>query len=103
MCELCNLERNSMWYYEDEDFIICNCTTCKIPMIVSKDHDYDISGATIEAYIKGMVSNVFHIGGVETEAYIKGIVKGVFHGKNFSFRKEQRKVKNHFHWHIILE
>lgn len=84
MCELCNLERNSMWYYEDEDFIICNCITCKIPMIVTKDHDR-IPGGEI------------------TKAYIKGLVKGVFHGKNFHFRKEQRKIKDHWHWHIILE
>lgn len=75
-----------MWYYEDDEFIICNCTTCKIPMIVAKDHDL-----------------IIKVGDTITEAYIKGIVKGVFHGKNFHFRKEQRKVKNHFHWHIILE
>ena len=83
MCGLCNLDRKSTWYYEDDEFIICNCITCKIPMIVSKDHNRVI--------------------GTLDGLYLKGLVKGVFHGKNFSFRKEQRKVKDHWHWHIILE
>ena len=52
-------------------------------MIVTKNHDRGISGSIIEAYIKG-------------------IVRGVFRGKDFSFRKEQRKIKDHWHWHIIF-
>lgn len=84
MCELCNLEEKTKWYYQDKDFIICNCKTCKIPMIVSRDH--------------GQVGD-----SERNEAYFTGLVKGVFHGKDFSFRKEQRKIKDHWHWHIILE
>jgi hypothetical protein len=55
-------------------------------MIVAKDHD-----EMKEAY--GMIA----------EAYIKGIVKDVFRGRRFHFRTTQRKVKDHWHWHIVLE
>jgi len=42
-CELCNLEKKSKWYHEDDHFIICDCITCKCPMIVLKRHDTELS------------------------------------------------------------
>ena len=83
MCDLCNLEKKSDWYYEDEEFIICDCVSCMIPMIVSKEHADEVTRFT--------------------ESYIYGLVKGFFEGKKFHFRKEARKIKDHWHWHIILE
>ena len=83
MCELCNLEKKTNWYYEDEEFIICECETCRIPMIISKEHAGEVTRLT--------------------ESYIRGLVKGVFDGKKFHFRKSQRIVFFHWHWHIVLE
>ena len=84
MCELCNLKKKTKWYYEDEVYIILDCLTCKIPMVVSKSHDFKVD-----------IETVHH-------AVLFGIVKGVFGGKRFTFRRTQRKVKNHFHWHIVF-
>ena len=82
MCELCNLERKTTWHYWNDIFIICDCETCKIPMIITKEH---------VNYPEGI-----------NESYVHGLVKGVFKRK-FRFRKEQRKVFDHWHWHIIFE
>ena len=82
MCELCNLKKRTEWYYEDDEFIICDCETCKIPMIVSKEHTDSVTKVT--------------------EGFIYGLVKGVFK-KKFRFRITPRKIIDHFHWHIIME
>lgn len=82
MCELCNLEKKTKWYYEDEYFIICDCETCKIPMILPKDHADDATRVV--------------------KWYIQGLVMGIFK-KKFHFREEPRRIKDHWHWHIILE
>ena len=81
MCELCNLEKKTKWYYEDKDFIICDCETCKIPMVVPKEHA-DAATSLTKVYIAGLVTGVFK--------------------KSFHFRTEPRKVKDHWHWHIIF-
>lgn len=82
MCELCNLEKKTKWYYEDRYFIICDCLTCEIPMIVIKSHQSETP--------------------LSIKAWYVNIIKTVFK-KNFHFRKEMRKIKDHWHWHIILE
>jgi hypothetical protein len=83
MCEFCNLEKRTKWYYEDDEFIILDCETCKIPMIVSKEHADDITSLA--------------------ETYIRGLIKGIFK-KKFHFRDDEGKDgQGHWHWHIILE
>ncbi len=86
MCELCNLEKKTKWYCEDDTFVICDCESCKLPMIISKLHN----------------TNMLILFPKVFEAWVNGLVKGIFK-KKFHFRKEQRKVKDHWHWHIILE
>jgi len=85
VCELCNLEKKTKWYYEDDTFIICDCLTCKVPMIVAKYH---------HSLVETMRPEVF-------ESYVNGLVRGVLKRK-FHFRREQRKVKDHWHWHIEI-
>lgn len=82
MCELCNLEKRTKWYYEDDEFIICDCETCKVPMVVSKKHTDSVTRVT--------------------EGFIYGLVKGVFK-KKLRFRITPRKIFDHFHWHIVFE
>lgn len=38
MCNLCNIDKSSTWYYEDEDIIVCECIKCKIPLVTTKLH-----------------------------------------------------------------
>lgn len=82
-CELCGLERLTKWYYEDEDFIICDCLTCGVPMVVAREH-------TVEPeFLKGE----------GCEEILKEICESLV-GRKVRFRKSQRKVKGHWHWHL---
>lgn len=39
-CPLCDLEEVTKWFYQDEDFVICDCLTCKTPMVVWRCHTF---------------------------------------------------------------
>ncbi len=43
VCKLCNLEHKSIWHYEDEYFVVCDCKKCRVPMIVLKRHDTELT------------------------------------------------------------
>jgi len=85
-CELCriyeNREIHTKIYYEDQDWIILDCKTCHIPMIVYKEHKI-LKDIPIK-YIHYMINECMELFGT------------------IRFRTE-RKIKNHFHWHIIIE
>lgn len=38
MCKLCELKPLTKRYYECDNYIIVDCITCKVPMIVLKEH-----------------------------------------------------------------
>lgn len=80
MCELCNLnkKKKTKWYYADNNFVVCDCLTCHKPMVVLRKHTMEISEA-METVIGIVVYRLFG---------------------DFTFRKEQRKIKDHLHWHI---
>ena len=46
MCELCKLVKDrivvTVKYYEDANFVMVDCKTCHVPMLVSKQHKADI-------------------------------------------------------------
>lgn len=83
-CELCNLQKKSKWFYEDDDFLIVDCLTCgpNAPMLVIKEHtmhpDYKL--------IDRMVAKAQELFGLRV-----------------TFRTQQRKLLGHFHWHIIVK
>jgi len=82
-CPLCKLAAGDIktkLYYQDKLIIIVDCLTCGIPMVVLKEHK--------------MNANNFELGHMEMTA------KEIF-GKDIKFRKTQRQVKNHLHWHIV--
>lgn len=83
MCELCNLEKKTKWYFEDTNWIICDCLTCKMPMAVYKKHTLVVPGEHM--------MDIFHA---------ISIVWDNVRADKFEFRFEQRKVKDHFHFHI---
>jgi len=78
-CELCTLEKRTRWFYEDSEFIILECDTCHIPMIVWKYHGMNLTERKI-TYIKKLSEDLF--------------------GSQITFREEQRKIKDHWHIHI---
>ncbi len=85
MCELCNLEKKTYWYYEDDYFVVCDCETCKTPMIVSKRHTIELNQEEMIdlMWILAKRFNVFH----------NMVVKGILDQK-------RRKIPDHWHAHI---
>ncbi len=86
MCELCNLEQRTKWYYEDDYFIVCDCSTCNVPMIVLKRHSLELNQ---EELIDLMVV----ISGVR-------IVEGLDIKLKGKLDQNRRKVPDHWHAHI---
>lgn len=78
-CDLCNLEKKTKWYYEDEKIVICDCTTCKIPMVVLRKHTMKPTENDIE--------------------HICSIARKLF--GDVMFRVDQRRIRDHLHWHLI--
>ena len=90
-CELCNLEKKTKWYFEDDKWIICDCLTCGIPMLIYKKHTMEIPAKDL--------SYIFHL-----LRYNFDDPKRLF-GREFNkitFRMSQRKIKDHFHIHFML-
>ena len=78
-CELCNMAQKTHWHHEDENWIIADCITCNIPMLVYKDHSMKIP--------------------VDHLADALQICKHLF-GSNISLRTNQRKIYDHWHVHV---
>lgn len=60
--------------------IVVDCLTCGIPMIVLKRHT--------------MKPNNFE------RVHMEMVAKEIF-GENIKFRKQQRQIPDHLHWHIL--
>jgi len=84
MCELCDIYEKrkikTKLHYEDKKVIVVDCLTCRIPMVVLKRHT--------------MEPNNFELGHMEM------VSKELF-GPNIKFRKKQRRILDHLHWHIL--
>ena len=85
-CKLCRIYENreiyTKIYYENGDWIILNCIDCKIPMVVYKNHKI----------LKDIPMKEIH--------YMINKCMELFN--SFRFRPE-RKIKDHFHWHILID
>lgn len=85
MCELCDLANGKVItkkYYEDDQFICVDCATCQIPMLVLKRHSAELTE--------------------EESNTANELLHSLF--PNGKWRKEgMRKIKDHFHAHIIKE
>lgn len=83
MCELCNLVAGNIvtkLYYRNDEFIIVDCMTCHVPMIVFRDHSMFVDlNALGRAFAK--ILELF--------------------GNQVTIKCEQRKVSQHLHWHIM--
>lgn len=78
-CELCNINKKTKWYYTNEDWVICDCITCEAPMVVYKEHTMNIN--------------------LNELIQILRIIRDKF--DNAELRMSQRRIKNHFHFHIL--
>jgi len=78
MCELCRRELRTKLYYEDEKWWVVDCDTCRIPMIVLKEHRAILSPAQSEELMT-LAHDLF--------------------GPNW-IRWEMRRIKDHFHAHV---
>jgi len=83
-CLLCDMERKTHWYFENEKWIVCDCLTCGIgnPMIVRKKHGFKEDPGDFDEAWK--------------------ICKELFGEKFVGFRKTMRSIKTHLHWHLLL-
>ena len=80
LCELCKARRLTEWLYDDEICWMAKCTTCDIWMIVLKRHT--------------MRPTDYEFG------HMNKVIK-TFFPYNITLRKNQRKIPDHLHWHIL--
>ena len=82
-CELCILENKTNIYIENDDFIIMDCDSCFVPMIVWKDHTMSIPKSDI---------NIM-------ELRLTECAEMFYSDTPFFIDKKQRAVLEHLHWH----
>jgi len=83
MCQLCNLEKLSKWYHEDEDIIVCDCINCKSLQVVWKKHSMS-SPAYIEMKMITMLNS---------------FAKDIYGHKNYYIDTVQCTNPDHLHYH----
>lgn len=81
-CPLCNLEHKTHWYYETPEFVVCDCLTCSVPMVVLHEHTMQLRPETL-IDILSTLHDLF--------------------GPAFTLRCNQRVVSDHLHWHVLVE
>ena len=86
-CDLCLLKRRINVYLDNEYFIIMDCDSCHVPMVVWKEHTMDVpepDEQIMEAFLIE-TSNMF------------------YEGKSYFIDKNQRAILDHLHWHARLK
>ena len=82
-CDLCLLKRRINVYLDNEYFIIMDCDSCHVPMVVWKDHTM---------YVPEPDEQVM-------EAFLTEAANMFYEGKSYFIDKNQRKIFDHIHWH----
>ena len=86
-CDLCLLKRRTNVYIDNEYFIIMDCDSCHVPMIVWREHTMDVPDPD-----KQMM-----------EAFLTEVANQFYGGKNYFIDKNQREIFDHIHWHARSE
>lgn len=76
-CPLCEMKNLTPWHFVDREFVLCDCLTCKVPMMVWRDHDFPD-----RADVRRM----------------KAIARRMF--PNRLIDEGRRTVKDHYHFHL---
>jgi len=79
-CPLCKAEVKSHWWYRDDLIYVCECISCRQPMVVIWRH---APTPTPEELRRAEM-----------------IVKGLF-GEKARFRGYMRSIKDHWHEHVV--
>ena len=86
MCDLCILEDKTNTYLETDKFIILDCDSCFIPMVVWKEHTMKIDSEDERLMEESLVK----------------VAKQFYKHDNFKIDKNQRAIPDHLHWHSRL-
>lgn len=86
-CPLCIRERKTKWLYENHHLSIFYCDTCHVPLVVCNRHTM----LPTEQELKRM----------EEKADCWG--KEIYGEGRFYIDQNQRKIKDHLHWHIRVK
>ena len=80
-CELCELEKVTRWYYEDDVIVILECKTCHVPMGVLRRHSMEPTQ--------------------EEQNHLESKLLELFPNKQLD--KVQRKITDHLHFHMRMK
>ena len=86
-CGLCLLKVRTNVYLENRFFIILDCKSCLVPMVVWKDHTMDVPEPD----------------GQVMEAFLTEVANQFYGDKNYFIDKNQRDILDHIHWHARLK
>jgi len=86
-CDLCLLKRRTNVYIDNEYFIIMDCDSCHVPMIVWKEHTMSVPEPDEQVM----------------EAFLIECGRQFYGDKSFFIDKNQRAVLDHIHWHARLK
>ena len=86
-CDLCLLKRKTNVYIDNEYFIIMDCDSCHVPMIVWKEHTMDVPESDEQVM----------------EAFLTEVANRFYEGKSYFIDKNQRAILDHLHWHARSE
>ena len=86
-CDLCLLKRKINVYIDNEYFIIMDCDSCHVPMVVWKEHTMDVPEPDEQVM----------------EAFLTEVANQFYEGKSYFIDKNQRDVLDHIHWHARSE
>ena len=87
VCDLCLLKRRTNVYIDNEYFIIMDCDSCHVPMIVWKEHTMSVPEPDEQVM----------------EAFLTEVANQFYEGKSYFIDKKQRAVLDHMHWHARLK
>ena len=82
-CELCILKNKTNIYIENDAFIIMDCDSCLVPMMVWKNHIMSIQESDIAIIT----------------SHLNACAKQFYGDTPFFIDKKQRKILDHLHWH----
>jgi len=83
VCDLCLAEKLTKWYYEDDICWIADCKSCKIPMLVFKQHTMKVPLWEVRYSFIPLILGLF--------------------GSKVRLRFQANSCKGHFHIHIYKQ
>ena len=87
VCDLCLLKRKRNVYIDNKYFIIMDCDSCFVPMVVWKEHTMDVPEPDEQVM----------------EAFLTEVANQFYESKSYFIDKKQRAVLDHIHWHARLK